>query len=47
MMSAAGWIFMLGSVSAVVVLTFWCFWKVLTVPTDHGESTIKPPPAGT
>jgi hypothetical protein len=46
-MTASGWIFMLGSITAVVTLTGWCFYKVMTLPTDHGESTIKPPPAGT
>lgn len=26
----AGWILMIGSVSFVVILTFWCFKRVLT-----------------
>lgn len=35
-MTTAGWIFMLGSVSAVVALVAWCFRKVLTLPPDEG-----------
>ena len=31
-MTTLAWIFMLTSVSAVVVLTAWCFYKVLTAP---------------
>ena len=28
-MTTAGWIFMCGSVSAVVALTCFCYWKAL------------------
>jgi hypothetical protein len=32
-----GWAFMLGSVGFVVILTLWCFTKVLSLPTDPAE----------
>ena len=32
-----GWIFMVGSVGFVVLLTLWCFTKVLSLPTDPAE----------
>lgn len=31
-MNTFGWIFMLASISSVVVLISWCFVKVLTTP---------------
>lgn len=36
-MRLSGWIFMLFSLSFVIVLTAWCFWKVMSKPaaTDH------------
>jgi hypothetical protein len=36
-MTAAGWIFMLGSVGFVVFLTAYCYYRVLTKPeaADH------------
>jgi hypothetical protein len=36
-MTLAGWIFMLGSISAVVGLVVFCFYRVLTKPstTEH------------
>lgn len=33
-MQPLGWTFMLVSVSAVVILTAWCFYKVLTAPPE-------------
>lgn len=36
-MSTMGWIFMIGSVSFVVVLTAWCFYRVLTAPKELPE----------
>jgi hypothetical protein len=32
-MTAAGWIFLIVSCGGVTVLTLWCFWRVLTLPT--------------
>ena len=29
-MTAGGWLFMIGSISFVVILTVWCFYRVLT-----------------
>jgi hypothetical protein len=34
-MQPLGWIFMLVSVSTVVTLTAWCFYKVLTAPPEQ------------
>jgi hypothetical protein len=31
-MQPLGWLFLVVSVSAVTVLTAWCFYKVLTAP---------------
>ncbi len=31
-MTITAWIFMVVSVSSVVVLAAWCFWKVLSAP---------------
>jgi hypothetical protein len=36
-MTTAGWIFMLGSVGAVVALTVYCFARVLRTPTTKGH----------
>jgi hypothetical protein len=33
-MTPAGWLFMVGSLAFVVILTFWCFYKVLTRRDD-------------
>jgi len=33
-MGALGWIFMLCSVSFVVALVSWCYYKVLTGPSE-------------
>lgn len=38
--NAAGWIFMLGSVTFVTVLVIWCFKKVLSLPPQEKE-TVK------
>jgi len=32
-----GWLFMVGSVGSVVLLTLWCFTRVLSLPTDPAE----------
>ncbi|MFO0454799.1 MAG: hypothetical protein ACK5Z0_02215 [Planctomycetota bacterium] len=32
-----GWLFLIVSVGFVVLLTFWCFIKVLSLPTDPAE----------
>ena len=36
-MTPGGWIFMIGSISGVVVLTVFCFYRVLVTPssTEH------------
>jgi hypothetical protein len=34
-MQPLGWTFMIVSVSAVVLLTVWCFYKVLTAPPEQ------------
>jgi hypothetical protein len=41
-MTPLGWIFMLVSNLFVWVLTFWCFRRVLSIPsaTEHMESTL-------
>ena len=36
-LTIAGWIFMLVSVSFVVILTFYCFYRVLTAPTEPAK----------
>lgn len=36
-MTLAGWIFMLLSVGSVVVLTFYCYYVVLTRPDTDGR----------
>ena len=41
-LNAGGTAFMALSVGFVVILTGWCFYKVLTVPTPQDEAT--PPP---
>jgi hypothetical protein len=41
--TGGGWAFMLLSIGFVVVLTAWCFYKVLTVPHPEDEAI---PPAG-
>jgi len=33
-MTPGGWLFMIGSLTFVVVLTFWCFFKVLRRRND-------------
>lgn len=33
-MTAGGWIFLLVSNTVVWSLTFWCFYKVLTLPRN-------------
>lgn len=32
-----GWLFLIVSVGFVVLLTLWCFTKVLSLPTDPAE----------
>lgn len=40
-MTAAGWVMMIVSLTFVVWLLVWCFYKVLTArPEDH---VVKPP----
>lgn len=34
-MSVLGWIFLVASLAFVWGLTAWCFYKVLTLPTEH------------
>lgn len=36
-LNTLGWLFMVGSVGFVVLLTLWCFTKVLSLPTDPAE----------
>lgn len=36
-LTVAGWIFMAGSNAFVVVLTAWCFTRVLTLPRGGDE----------
>ena len=33
-MTTAGWIFMLGSISVVLGLVIFCYWRVLTEPDE-------------
>jgi len=41
-MTAAGWIFMLTSVTCVTALVSWCFYRVLTRPevTEHMQAPL-------
>ncbi len=34
-MTTGGWLFMILSVGSVVILTFYCFYRVLTAPPDQ------------
>ncbi|HVR29384.1 MAG TPA: hypothetical protein VMS86_07585 [Thermoanaerobaculia bacterium] len=36
-MEPMGWVFMIGSISMVIALVVFCYWKVLTSPraTEH------------
>jgi hypothetical protein len=49
-MTLGGWIFMLGSVAAVVALGVWCFARVLSLPPPGPASAevdapiVHPPP---
>lgn len=36
-MEPLGWTFMIVSIGFVVLLTLWCYAKVLALPTDPGE----------
>jgi hypothetical protein len=36
-MTVAGWVFMIGSVSAVLTLAIWCYRKVLGLPPDDNK----------
>jgi hypothetical protein len=40
-MQPLGWLFMIASVGFVVILTFWCFYKVLTAPPE--DHPVTPP----
>lgn len=42
-MRTSGWIFMLFSVGFVVILTAWCFYKVLVKPAsaDHMHAPLE------
>jgi hypothetical protein len=42
-MTVAGWFLMLGSVSFVVSLTGWCFYRVVTAPHRHGATNRSEP----
>lgn len=42
-MSAAGWIIMLGSISAVLTLVSYCLYRVLSLPPVEVEETLKGP----
>jgi len=33
-MTTAGWIFMISSITAVIALTVYCFYRVLTTPSS-------------
>lgn len=41
-MTTGGWIFMIGSISAVVCLLIFCFYRVLTHPssTEHRHAPV-------
>ena len=39
-MNALGWIFMLTSTLTVTVLTFWCFYRVLTLAEKRAGDTV-------
>jgi hypothetical protein len=40
-MTIGGWIFMILSITLVVGLTAWCYYRVLTTPSP--ERTTEPP----
>lgn len=40
-MSSLALLFMAVSITFVVILTFWCFYKVLTAPPE--DHPVKPP----
>jgi hypothetical protein len=40
-MQPLGWLFLIVSVGFVVTLTFYCFYRVLTAPSE--DHVVKPP----
>ena len=40
-MTPAGWIFLIGSLSFVWILTLWCFYRVLTVREEPPDPVRK------
>jgi hypothetical protein len=42
-MTAAGWAIMIGSISFVLSLTVFCFYRVLTLPPIEVEEHLKAP----
>jgi hypothetical protein len=43
--TALGWIFMLLSLAFVWGLTFWCFYRVFTLPPEMPPDEAVPEPA--
>ncbi|MCG3197552.1 MAG: hypothetical protein GHCLOJNM_02038 [bacterium] len=41
-METSGWIFLLVSCSFVTILTVYCFWKVLSLPSEVDEDLHAP-----
>ena len=46
-MTTAGWIFMFGSVTAVLSLATWCYAKILTAPRPDSDQSDQSNQAGT
>ncbi len=41
-MTPAGWAIMIVSVGSIVVLTGYCFWRLLTLPPREAEEPVEP-----
>ena len=44
-LTPAGWLVMIVSISAVLVGTAWCFYRILTLPPVEAETTMHGQPA--
>jgi hypothetical protein len=45
-MTLAGWIILFASITPVILVFGWCFWKILSTPneTEHIHGFEKEPP---
>ena len=41
-MTTMGWVFMLGSVTAVLSTAIWCYRRVLSLPRERGKQEEDP-----